>query len=915
VRVIAHLGVAVVLLSGVLVAERGVPEPATVLGFVPGADYKLATYDQSVDYFKRVAASSKLVKLVQAGTSSQRRPMYYALVSSPENLAKLDRYRGISRQLAHPGHLTESAARQLAREGKAFVHIDGGLHSTEVAGPQHTPLLLHDLVSRAGDPDVKQILDNVILMLWPTINPDGQQMVAEWYMHNVGTPFELSPLPRLYQEYVGHDNNRDAYMLNMIESRVLEHTWRQWEPQIIYVHHQSGPFPTRIWLPPFSEPVGSDAPYLMSREVNMIGMAIAKGLEEHGQTGATHMGTAFDAWYPGYIDYAPNFKNIAAFWTETALFQYATPHQYTISDFPENLRDLRPRSLYSSPWPPGWWRLGDAVRYMETASWSVLEFAAKYKESLLFNRYQAGRDQIALGTTRAPFAYLIPQQQRDPVAAVELLRRLAFGGVRIAQLTASASIGDETFTDGTWIVPTDQEFAAIAREVLDTQTYPDLRQYPGGPPERPYDAAGWSLPLQMDVRVVPVAQPLTPAVREKMRPVSPAPETNIKPAPYDARLDTDTAPFDSVPGSGFDTNPAAAAIVPPPGRITGSGPILVFDPAQNNTFKALNLAWQQGATIRVTSGAPVKYSIEGLPQNFQEQLVTSLALQAERSAAPSGRVIRKPRIGLYEPWAGSMDTGWTRWLLERYGFSFALVHPEDFQTPFADTLDVLVVADDARVPVAGTASQRGGSTAAVRPEYGYQLTAGDLNRLEQFVRRGGTLVCLSNASGFAIQHLQLPVRNVTAGLRPEDFFLRGSIVQVLTNPAHPVMAGMPERAAVFVDSSPVFEPGAAFSGTVLARYADAGSPLLSGYLIGEQHLHGKAAALDMSVGEGHVILLGFRPQWRGQPFGTFRVLFNALLSAPAASSTDKQAPDSGLQALRMSAPKGGHYRNAESRDR
>ena len=213
------------------------------------------------------------------------------------------------------------------------------------------------------------MLDNVVLMLWPTINPDGQQMVAEWYMKNVGTPYELSGLPRLYQEYVGHDNNRDAYMLNMIESRVIEHTWRQWEPQIIYVHHQSGPFPTRIWLPPFSEPVGIDAPSLMSREVNMIGMAIAKGLEERGQVGATHMGTAFDAWYPGYIDYAPNFKNIAAFWTETALYPVRDAARvHASTTFPQNMRDLRPQSLYSSPWPPGWWRLRDAVDYMETAS-------------------------------------------------------------------------------------------------------------------------------------------------------------------------------------------------------------------------------------------------------------------------------------------------------------------------------------------------------------------------------------------------------------------------------------------------------------------------------------------------------------------------------------------------------------------
>ncbi|PYR35791.1 MAG: hypothetical protein DMF93_21105 [Acidobacteria bacterium] len=378
---------------------------------------------------------------MEAGTTSQGRPMYFALVSTPENLGRIDHYREIARRLAHPQGLTDAEAHRLAREGKAFVHIDGGLHSTEVAGWSHTPQLLFDLVSRANEPDVKAILENVVLFLWPTINPDGQQMVAEWYMRNVGTPYELSALPRLYQEYVGHDNNRDAYMLNMIESRVLEHTWRQWEPQIIYVHHQSGPFPTRIWLPP-------------------------------------------------YVDYAPNFKNIASFWTETALYQYATPHDYTLADFPQNMRDLRPQSLYSSPWQPGRWRLRDAVEYMETASLAVLEYAAKYKESLLYDRYQAGRDQIALGRKQAPYAYVIPQQQRDPVAAVELLRRIAFGGIRVSTLTAEATIDGEMFPAGTWVIPTDQEFAAMAREILDVQRYPDLRQYPGGPPERPYDAAG-----------------------------------------------------------------------------------------------------------------------------------------------------------------------------------------------------------------------------------------------------------------------------------------------------------------------------------------------------------------------------------------------------------------------------------------
>jgi hypothetical protein len=902
-----------------LAGSRAVPAPESVLGFKPGADNKLATYDQSIAYFKKLAASSKYLKLIEAGKTTEGRTMYFALISDPKNLDRIDRYREIAQRLAHPEGLTDGRARQLAREGKAFVHLDGGCHATEVAGPQMTPQLAYDLLSRADDPQMKEILDNDIVMLWPTMNPDGQQMVGEWHAKNVGTPYEQSALPRLYQEYVGHDNNRDAYMMNMIESRVMEHFWRQWEPHIIYVFHQSAPFPTRIWLPPFSEPVGIDAPYLISREVNMIGMAIAKGLEERGQVGATHMGTSFDAWYPGYVDYAPVFKNIPAFWTETAGNQ-AAPREYTINEFPQNFRDLREQSLYSSPWPPGWWRLGDAVAYDETAALSTLEFAAKYKESLLYNRYQAGRDQITKGKKNAPYAYFVPQDQRDPVAAVEMLRRLAFAGVRVSQLTAPVTADTVTYPAGTWVVPTDQEFAAMARELLDVHKYPDLRQYPGGPPLRPYDAAGWTLPLQMGVKVAAVSTPLTDEMRAKMKLLGPMPDPKVRPAPYNRAVASsvdDPAPFDSVPGIGFDSSPSAAAIVPPPGKITGSGPALAVDPAENNAFRAVNRAWKQGASVQFAAGASgtgARYVISGLSESAQSELVHSLALVAERTAA-SGAPVKKPRIGLFQPWSGSMDEGWTRWLLEQYGFEFVSLHPEDFHSPLRDRVDVVILADGARIPVeggggrgegggrgggaggaagaggagrgagaggAGAAAQAGGGRGgaagrAVRPEYAYVLTQTDLQAFEAFIRGGGTVVCFSSAYRFAVQQFKLPVKNVVDSLRPEEFFLRGSIVEVITDPTHPVMAGMPDRAAVFVDGSPVFEPLDGFKGKVLAKYQETGSPLLSGYLIGEKYLQGKAAALDVELDKGHVVLIGFRPGWRGQPFGTFRVVFNAAM--------------------------------------
>jgi hypothetical protein len=898
-RIAAAAVVLVLLTQNPLPAASGnVPAPESAFGFKPGADNRLATYDQSIAYLNKLAAASKYIRILEAGKTTLGRSMVFALISNPKNLAKIDRYREIAQRLAHPEGLSDAQARSLAAEGKAFVHLDGGCHASEVAGAQMMPQLAYDLLSRPQDRRMREILDNDIVILWPTMNPDGQQMVAEWLQKNAGTPYEQSSLPRLYQEYVGHDNNRDAYMMNMIESRVMEHFWRQWEPHIIYVFHQTAPFPTRIWLPPFSEPVGQDAPYLMSREVNMIGMAIAQGLEERGQVGATHMGTSFDAWYPGYVDYAPIFKNIPAFWTETA-GNGAFPREYTMNDFPQSFRDLRPQSLYSSPWPPGWWRLADAVAYDETAAIATLEWAAKYKESLLYNRYQAGRDQIARGRKEAPYAYFIPQNQRDPVAAVEMLRRIAFAGIRVAQLTAPLQSGKETYPAGTWVVPADQEFAAMARELLNVQSYPDLRQYRGGPPISPYDAAGWTLPLQMGVRIGTAAAPLDPEARKAMKMLGTAPDPKVKPTPYNSKNAQDPSPFDSVPGIGFDANPGAAAIVPPPGKIGGTGPQLALDPAQNNTFRAINLAWKQGASVQFAPSAGAggaRYLIGGMPEAAQAELVKTLALIADRTAA-TGSPVKQPRLGVFEPWTASMDAGWTRWVLEQYGFEFTVLRPEDFHSPLRDKVDVVFLADDVRIPGAADAGGRGrgagggqpgtaavagggrGPVRATRPEFSYSLTAEDLSGFESFIRDGGALVCFNNAYRFAVQQFKLPIRNVVEGMKPEEFFLRGSIVEVLADPTQSVMAGMPEKVAVFADGSPVFETMDGFQGKVLAKYAESGSPLLSGYLIGEKYLQGKAAALNVELGKGHIVLMGFRPQWRGQPFGTFRIIFNAALNA------------------------------------
>ena len=840
--------------------QSAIPTPESVFGFRVGADFRLVDYDQSIAYFRRLAAASNRIKLVDVGVTSTGHPWTLAIISSPENLAKLDHYRDIAQKLAHPEGLSAADAHLLAREGKAFVDISGGLHASEIAGSQHTIQLAYDLLSKADDdPEVREILDNDVLLLWPSINPDGQNIVVHWYRENVGTPYEVSPLHELYQKYIGHDNNRDAYMLNVVESRVIARTWREWEPDIIYVQHQTAPFPTRIWLPPFAEPIAPEVPALMSREVNTIGMTIAQELESNNMPGATHMGTGFDAWYPGYIDYMPMLMNIDAFWTETALYRYATPHFYTIQDFPSEYRDLRPQSLYPSPWKGGWWRLRDAVDYMETASMAVLDYAAKYREEVLYNRYKAGTETIARYKKEPPYAYIIPQQQHDPVSASNLLKRFAFNGVRIDALAHAADYGGVTYPAGTWVIPMDQEFAQFVRQLMEPQDYPDLRQFPGGPPEQPYDAAGWTLPYQMNVHVVEARAPLPDEFSAALEPVEGKP------------VDWRTAP-----DAPFETNAEAAGISPLPGRLTGSGAVVSLDPAQTNAYRFMNRALAAGGAIAFApgaDGASGHYLVSGLSTARADALASSLYVRGQRVSSTAGAVPVRPRIAIYKPWTASMDEGWTQWLLDQYDFKYTVLTNADIQAgDLSSHYDVILVASDRPRSI-----MNGYAHGTVPPRYEGGLGDEGVRALDTFVNAGGTLVCLNESADFAIDQLHLPVKNVVAGLKRQDYFSSGSILRVTADPRHPVMAGMPVAANVFVDGSPMFTTLDGFRGAALATYQTAGSPLLSGYLLGDRYIQGYAAALDVDHGRGHVVLIGFRPQWRGQPEGTFRVVFNAAM--------------------------------------
>lgn len=843
-RALAICAALAVLTPSGVYAQKAIPSPESVFGFPIGKDSNLVDYEQSIDYFRKLAAATNRIHLINVGTTSFGRPWTAAIITSPENYARLDHYRQLNTRIAHPEGLTDSAAHALAREGKVIVDISGGLHASEIAGSQHTPQLAYELLAHAGEPRYKEIFDNVIFFLWPTINPDGQDIVVKNCRETMaGRPGTNEP----YEKYMGHDNNRDSYMMNGIDSRVRQRVWREWEPDIIYVHHQSSPFPTRIWIPPFADPVGLRAPAIPAREINTIGTFIAQELDAHEQPGATHMLATYDAYYPGYIDYMPVYQNIPSWWTETQGGGCANTRTTTLADLPKEYRDTRPTPLYLSPWLEGSWSLRDAVNYMVTASIATLRYAAKFKEDVIYNRYQSGRDVIQRYSTKGPFAYIIPQDQHDPVAPVELLRRFAFHGLRISQLDKAASYNGVSYPKGTWVIPMNQEFASLVQEIFEVQHYPEDAD------DNPYDAAGWTLPFQMGVNVVEVSTPLSADFKSALKPVTPG-----------KAVDWHTAP-----DAPLTMNAEAAGILPRPGGFTGAGDQFLIDPGQNNSFKLLARAMDAGGkvTFQPAQGGRSRYVLTGVPPATVDGWAKELWVTGERTSGASGTAVSgsPPRIGL-----ANEGMNWTQWLFDTYSIKYAIVNPADLAAGnLASKFDVLVLANGVGGGGRGGRGGRGGAAPS----------ASDATRaVDEFVRGGGTVLSWGNGAAGIAQALQLPVENTTAGLSRKEYFTGTSIMQIQVDQAHPVMAGMPDRADVTVNQPPAFATTSGFTGAVIAKFPADASPLRSGFISpgGDKYVKGFAAALDVKHGDGHVMLFAFNPDWRGQPTASFRMIFNTL---------------------------------------
>jgi len=850
----------------VVPAQQIVPSPASVLGFQPGEDRRLADWTQITDYFRRLDEASARVRVLEIGRSTHNRPILMAVITSPENMARLDRYREIARRLADPRTIADEAeAERLIAEGRVIVAITCSIHSTEIVASQMAMELAYQLASE-DSPETREILERTILLLFPSANPDGIDIVASWYRRTLGTPYEGTAPPELYHPYTGHDNNRDWFMLTQVETQAITRAlYREWFPQILYDVHQMGSTGARMFVPPFYDPPNPNIDPILLRSVAVIGHHMAWALTTAGFQGVV-TNAQYDTWWAGGLRTMPYYHNAVGILTEAASARLMTPITLTREQLRSATRGLsnplERATNFPEPWPGGVWRPMDILRMEMVAARALLQVAARYREEFLRNFYQLGKRAIERGRTEEPFAYVLPADQWDPPTAAHLVNILMAQGVEVHRATEAFVADGVEYPAGSFVLLLAQPLRALVKVLLEVQRYPERRLSPGGPPERPYDVAGWTLPLQMGVRAVEVARP------------------------FEARLERITEPV-AVIGRVIGVRERGARRAPET--------VWFLEPRANRAFSAVNELLASGL-FRV-SRLPRQATVEGQSYpagTFVLRLVEgaqhsgSSALQmledvARRHGVEIRAATQRPlesvpveqrRVGLYRSWVPSMDEGWTRWVLEQFGFSYTTLRDADIR---ADDLrarvDVIILPSDSPREI-----RDGHRPGSYPPEYTGGIGREGVEQLKAFVRAGGVLLALGESSDLVIEEFGLPVRNVLRGLSPSEYFCPGSILRVRMNPEHPVAYGMPNEVDVYVTGGLAFDVSAsadeASAPEIVARYAE--DPLRSGYLLGRERIAGRAALLDVPYGRGRVILVGFRPQHRGQSWGTFKVLFNAL---------------------------------------
>ncbi len=836
------------------------PTPEQFFGFRIGADTKLARWDKIVEYLKLVDAASDRVTLRELGKTTLGNPFIALEISSTDTIKNLDHFKQLERKLYFQGGAPTTAERdEIFKSGKAVVLVTCNIHSTEIGASQMVLELVHRLATE-DSPTVKKILDNTIFILVPSLNPDGQIMVTDWYNKNLGTEYEASPLPYLYHHYIGHDNNRDMYMFTQKESQLTARLlWHDWFPSVWLDEHQQGSNGARIFVMPATDPINPNVHPLVYRWNGIFGQAQAAALEAEGKEGIIYNSTYTNFWQ-GAMAWSGWWHNQVGLLTEVASARIASsieqrraqPGQSqpaATEDFQAQARrqmenpneplppprDVTPRTEYPRPWLGGRWTLRDIVDYELTATMALLETAADRRESLLKQIYEVNRLTVEKGVQSEVAAILInAQAQHSPGAADHLIEKLQLAGVEVSRADGEFEADGKKYPAGTFVIPMNQVFARYAKDMLEKQTYPEVRRSPTSPPEPPYDVTAWSLGMQMGVETVFVKKPLPGGIR--MNKLVEKPTVTAATADKKAILD-----------------------------YKGADDALTIN------------RWLKSGTA-VTLAAMQR---DGVMSSVMAAAEANLLSKTKPKAYLS--VQRAPRIGFYQPWTSNMDEGWTRWVLEQYEFPYTTIHNAEIKAAkLREKFDVILLADQSPRDIL-----EGNSAKSVRQEYRGGIGDEGLEALRAFVREGGTLITLGASCDLAIEKFPIPVRNLKKGLTRDQHFAPGTIINLQVDPTHPIGFGMPADTYGFYNNSPFFaltEGFASQRASVVVRYPNT-NVLASGWLRGEDLMAGRAAVVAVEMNPGRIILFGLRPQHRAQTQATFPLLFNAFYWAASQNGT------------------------------
>ena len=901
---------------------RHITTPREQFGFNIGDDYRLVNYTQMEAYWQKLASESDRMKLTDMGLTAEGRHQWMCVISAPENLKNLAHYKEISQRLAAAEGISADQAHVMANEGKAVVWIDGGLHATETAGSQNIIEMVYEMLSR-GDPETMRLLrDDILLVV--AANPDGQELVANWYMREKDeTRRSYNNLPRLYNKYIGHDDNRDSLTSNMPETANMNRQlFIEWNPQLMYNHHQSGPAGEVIFIPPLRDPVNHNVDGLLTLGIQAVGTALHERLVARGMGGSGMRTQAnYDGWWNGGMRNTCTYHNTIALLTEII----GSPTPMEIPLIPEKQLYISDLPLPIAPQP---WHFRQTIEYLMETNRAMLDYASRHRDELLYNIWRMGMNSIERGSKdywtvtpkrvealraaageaaaggrgaqaagggdtpgggfgargvstalyvkvlhdpamRDPRGYILPSDQPDFPTATRFVNALLKNGLTVMQATAQFQVAGKSYPAGSYVVKTAQAFRPMVRDMFEPQDHPRDDLYPGGPPIPPYDIAGWTLALQMGIR-------------------------------YDRVMNAFDGPLVKLSGLQKPMPRAVSGPSNPAGYLISHRSNYCFT-LINRLLKAdAKVYWLKGAAMGDgqdlgTGAIWVPASTAALPLLRQGAADLGIAAYAV-AEAPSGEAFRIPRvrIGLYDQYGGLMPSGWTRWIFEQYEFPFEMVYPQTLDAGnLKSRFDVLVFPDGAMGT--GRGGRGGGRGTQIDPLSVPEEYRGSIGRItedktipqiRQFVESGGAVIAVGGSTRMA-ELLGVPVSNVLAGLPRDQFYIPGSLLRARIDNTNPLAYGMPDTVDVFFDNNPVFRLPAdaqAKGQTPVAWFAGK-ETLDSGWALGQQLLDGATAVVEARAGEGKIFILGPEVTFRGEPDGTYKLLFNGLFYGAAKSAT------------------------------